>query len=58
MDEDQEQEEERRRVAALPGAGIDRTAIRRLLAMTPAERILLLVEEVRNLEQFDRLIKR
>lgn len=41
-----------------PGAGIDRTVIRQLLAMTPAERILLLIEEVRNLEAFDRAMKR
>jgi hypothetical protein len=40
-----------------PGAGIDRTIIRQLLAMKPAERILLLVEEVRNLEAYDRAMK-
>ena len=42
---------------AKPGTGIDRTTIRRLLRLSPEERILLLVEEVRNLEEFDRLAK-
>ena len=37
-----------------PGSGIDRTVIRQLLAMTPAERVLLLIEEVRNLAAYDR----
>jgi hypothetical protein len=41
-----------------PGSGIDRTVIRQLLAMTPAERILLLIEEVRNLAAYDRAMKR
>lgn len=40
-----------------PGTGVDRTTIRRLLRLTPEERLLLLVEEVRNLEAFDRLAK-
>lgn len=40
---------------AKPGTGIDRSTIRRLLRLTPEERIRLLVEEVRNLEEFDRL---
>jgi hypothetical protein len=41
-----------------PGAGIDRTLIRRMLQLTPEERIRLLVEEVRNLEELDRLTKK
>lgn len=41
-----------------PGAGIDRTLIRRMLQLTPQERIRLLVEEVRNLEELDRLTKK
>lgn len=32
---------------------VDRTAIRRLLALTPAERIRLAIEEARNLQKFD-----
>lgn len=40
-----------------PGTGIDRTTIRRLLQLSPEERLHLLVEEVRNLEAFDRLAK-
>jgi hypothetical protein len=43
---------------AAPGTGIDRSTIRRLLQLSPEERIRLLVEEVRNLEEFDRLAKR
>jgi len=43
---------------APPGTGIDRSAIRRMLKLTPEERIRLLVEEARNLEEFDRLAKR
>lgn len=34
-----------------PGQAIDRTLIRRLLQLTPAERLKLLVEEVRRLEE-------
>jgi hypothetical protein len=41
-----------------PGAGVDRTLIRRLLDLTPAERIHLLVEEARNMAEFDRALKR
>jgi len=33
------------------GRGIDRTAIRRLLALTPAQRARLAVREARNLER-------
>ncbi|HJW95757.1 MAG TPA: hypothetical protein VJ901_19255 [Thermoanaerobaculia bacterium] len=40
-----------------PGAGIDRTVIRELLKLTPEERLRLLVEEVRNLQEFDRVTK-
>jgi hypothetical protein len=36
-----------------PGAGVDRTLIRRLLQLTPAERLKLLVEEVRKLAERD-----
>ena len=32
-----------------PGAGVDRTLIRQLLALTPAERIKLAVREANNL---------
>ncbi len=35
-----------------PGAGVDRTVIRRLLRMTPAERLKLLVVESRNAAEF------
>jgi hypothetical protein len=31
-----------------PGAGVDRTVIRNLLALTPAERVRLLIESARN----------
>jgi hypothetical protein len=41
-----------------PGTGVDRTTIRRLLNLTPAERIRLLVEEARNLAEFDRALER
>lgn len=41
-----------------PGTGIDRTLIRRLLALTPGERIELLVAEARNLAAFDATLKR
>ncbi len=34
-----------------PGTGIDRTLIRQMLALTPADRLRSLVEEARNLEQ-------
>jgi transcriptional regulator with XRE-family HTH domain len=35
----------------LPSSGIDRTAIRALLALRPAERLRLAVREARNLER-------
>jgi len=41
-----------------PGSGIDRSTIRRMLALTPTDRVKLLVEEVRNLQEFERLAKR
>ncbi|MBI3648597.1 MAG: helix-turn-helix transcriptional regulator [Actinobacteria bacterium] len=34
-----------------PGAGIDRTPIRALLALTPAERLCLAAREARNLDR-------
>ena len=34
-----------------PGTGVDRTLIRRMLALSPAERLKLLVEEARNTEE-------
>lgn len=37
-----------------PGTGIDRTLIRRLLAVSPSERVKLLVDEANNLADFDR----
>ncbi len=37
-----------------PGTGIDRTLIRRLLAISPSERVKLLVDEANNLADFDR----
>ena len=36
-----------------PGTGVDRTLIRRLLRLTPVERLRLLVEEVRKLAEND-----
>lgn len=41
-----------------PGTGVDRTLIRRMLQLSPEQRIRLLVEEVRNLQEFDRLTKK
>lgn len=38
--------------------GIDRTVIRRLLALTPAERFRLAVEEARNLAAFDARLRK
>jgi len=38
-------------LAPVAGEGVDRTAIRRLLALSPAERARLAVEEARNLER-------
>jgi hypothetical protein len=41
-----------------PGTGIDRTLIRRLLAVSPSERVKLLVDEANNLADFDRKFRR
>jgi transcriptional regulator with XRE-family HTH domain len=38
-------------LAPIAGEGVDRTAIRRLLSLSPAERSRLAVEEARNLER-------
>lgn len=38
-------------VQPLAGVGVDRTAIRELLKLTPAERVRLATEEARNLER-------
>ncbi len=38
-------------LAPIAGEGVDRTAIRRLLALSPSERARLAVEEARNLER-------
>ncbi|MFA5786168.1 MAG: helix-turn-helix transcriptional regulator [Actinomycetota bacterium] len=34
-----------------PGVGVDRTMIRRLLALSPRERLVLAAEEARNLDK-------
>ncbi len=51
---------ERREASAnpRPGEGVDRTAIRQMLALTPAERLRLAVEEARNLASFDARIRK
>jgi len=41
-------------IAPRLGEGVDRTAIRELLRLTPAERARLAVEEARNLERIGR----
>ena len=41
-------------IATRLGEGVDRTAIRQLLRLTPAERARLAVEEARNLERIGR----
>ena len=41
-------------LAPRPGAGLDRTAIRRLLDLTPLQRIRLATREARNLDRLDR----
>ena len=38
--------------------GVDRTVIRRLLELTPAERFRLAVEEARNLAAFDARLRK
>jgi hypothetical protein len=40
------------------GDGVDRTAIRKLLALSYAERARLAVEEARNLRKFDDALRR
>jgi hypothetical protein len=40
-----------------PGAGIDRTTIHRLLLLTPAQRVALLVEEARAFAQLDQKLR-
>jgi hypothetical protein len=39
---------EQAKVEQKPGTGVDRTLIRRMLVLTPAERLKVLVEEARN----------
>lgn len=41
-----------------PGYGVDRTLIRRLLAMSPGERVRVMVSESRNVERLMRKIGR
>ena len=41
-----------------PGAGIDRTVMRRLLELTPAERLKIAVEEANRLEHFFNTMRR
>ena len=53
MDEKNELPEE-----AKPGAGVDRTLIRRLLAVSPAERVRMLVVEARNVSELMAKMKR
>ena len=38
-------------ISPLGGAGVDRTAIRELLKLTPTQRVQLAAEEARNLER-------
>jgi hypothetical protein len=47
-------EQPQSRAEQKPGTGIDRTLIRRLLAISPSERVKLLVDEANNLAEFDR----
>lgn len=42
----------------LGGYGIDRTAIRQLLSLTPTERLRLAREEQRNLQRFEEGVRR
>lgn len=51
-------EQPQTRTEQKPGAGIDRTLIRRLLAVSPSERVKLLVDEANNLADFDRKFRR
>jgi hypothetical protein len=41
-----------------PGTGIDRTVMRRLLKLTPMERLKLAAAEARNMALFDSKIRR
>ena len=47
-----EQEKVSTEVEEKPGTGIDRTVIRDLLVLTPAERVKLMIESARNLAEF------
>ncbi|HEY0156950.1 MAG TPA: hypothetical protein VGF28_06610 [Thermoanaerobaculia bacterium] len=40
-----------------PGTGIDRTTIHRLLALSPAQRVALLVAEARALSELDQKLR-
>lgn len=40
----------------IAGRGVDRTAIREMLALSPAQRLALAVEEARNLASFEELV--
>jgi hypothetical protein len=53
-----EKETTREQTPAYQRPEIDRTVIRRLLALSPAERFRLAVEEARNVERLDRRIRR
>jgi len=41
-----------------PGTGVDRTMIRKLLAVSPAERLRMLVVEARNVSELMAKMKR
>ena len=43
---------EQSKVEDKPGAGVDRTTIRELLRLTPAERLKLMVAETNKVEEF------
>jgi hypothetical protein len=47
-------EQPQARAEQKPGTGIDRSLIRRLLSVSPYERVKLLVDEANNLADFDR----
>ena len=47
-----EQEQKQPQAEEKPGTGIDRTVIRELLALTPADRVKLMIESARNLADF------
>ena len=47
-----EQEQQQTAVEQKPGTGIDRTVIRDLLVLTPAQRLELMIESARNLADF------